>query len=342
MASSEGGLLDSADVELGTVPSQPTNVAAVSTTTASTGESASSTHLVSSLLEALRQKDTTGLAGIRLEDLRTIAEPLIKEYVLSTAAGSSLSATSTGTPVAPPSSGAGPAATTTTTTTGVTATATTGKLSKTANILEVFANDQTDVALISGFSGTIAFLNASATNSYTTDTHTTVDTALNSTTTSVSLGTTCSDVERAIGWSFWGLVIIIYILRHFVIDKAKYESRPMWYRVVRCVVFALFLLTLNEQPLMCETSLDNTYSVRYAQAALWTGLALFAGNVLALPTVEKAYDKRKEQKESSKVAVRVESSEPLMGTTAAATASSTSTTSTTSIGQATPKPSVPI
>ena len=181
------------------------------------------------------------------------------------------------------SSGQSPDAATTTntdlpaTTTTATATTNSNQQSRTGgkSVLEVFVSDETDVTLITGYSGAIAYLNASATPSE---------------------GDICATSERIIGWCFYGLVIVIYCLRHFVTQRKKYASKPTWFRVLRCLVFCLFLLTLNEQPLTCEVTQEYVKEVRYAQAALWTGLALFASQVLVLPKIDTAVKKRREKK----------------------------------------------
>lgn len=144
-------------------------------------------------------------------------------------------------------------------------------------LLELFAGDQADVTLISSFSGAIAYIDASAEASDTES---------------------CTDSERIAGWSFFGLVVLIYILRHFWLERKKYSSKPMWFRLMRCFVFAIFMLTLNEQPLVCEVSAVSKSDVRYGQAAIWTGLALFASQILVVPEVSTAVKKSKAKKEA--------------------------------------------
>eukprot|EP00117_Sycon_ciliatum_P034307 scpid86462/ scgid26209/ len=68
--------------------------------------------------------------------------------------------------------------------------------------------------------------------------------------------TLCSDTEQIIDWIAYGVIVIIYIVRHFV-EKDLLALKKSE-KIARCLVFLLFNLCLHSQPIAC--SLPREYS----------------------------------------------------------------------------------
>ena len=94
--------------------------------------------------------------------------------------------------------------------------------------------------------------------------------------------TKCSVAEEVVDWIGYGVVVIVYIVRHFYLERNDpiIKKRPLWVKIVRCILFSILILCIHSQPISC--SLPNSkalHTLSFIQGALAMTLAVIASEV---------------------------------------------------------------
>lgn len=90
--------------------------------------------------------------------------------------------------------------------------------------------------------------------------------------------TRCTKAEHIVDWLTLGIVLFVYVARHFLIVQTR---RPLWLRLGRCLLLLVFLLSTHSQPVACAIPSSHLSTLSYVQGSIMLVLALIATQVLA-------------------------------------------------------------